>query len=754
MRLFINYNKNEQAYLSVLKFFLRKLGYEAFLSSSSLSIGELITKAKNANCDAIFLVNEDTLQQCVPGNKPTLADWRGSRLNFSVPCIVGSNLAHTQTILHGSWLLQKDLEKFKYIHKKPVEFKYTVLDTVDTFQDAFEILKKAEFIAYDIETKTFNNTNTLITCCSWTAVHEDSSLHTFVLPLIDFNQDHWLTSEEYGKALQLLRAVNKLDIPKVMHNGMYDCMYSIVYGAEPNYWVLDTMAMMHAEYSELPKTLDFVASITLYDYCQWKSEAQIAAKTKDIQRYWAYNAKDTHTTARVCLHYLANLPAYARKNYQIQFPLVYPSLYCGFEGIKISQSTRDKLREKELARLESSLTSLQTMLNDPDFNPASPKQVQTYIYDILGAADPKIGTKKDSTGTKVRKTRATDAKNLAAIGLQHPILLRVTNAITEYREARKAISTYMDFVQLNGRLMYSLNPFGTESGRMSCNSSSFWCGTQVQNIPSYAKAMLVADDGFTMAEIDNSQSEARCTAYLAQDLKLIEALEDEEKDFYTSLGTLFFGIPYEKVTKEFRNKILKKIVHGTNYMMGAKTFIESAGAQNLIEASASLNVKLTLSDKPKQGELTLKQFATMLLESYHVPFFRVRQWYQEIKNEIKTTGMLKSPLGYTRYFFGDIEKNHAMLNSAVAHAPQNLSVSILNRGFWKVWQLVKKYNGALRLKAQIHDSILFQYRSDMPEIRDEVLKAMDNPVTVHGRILRIPVECKEGDSWGTMKQVK
>jgi hypothetical protein len=115
--------------------------------------------------------------------------------------------------------------------------------------------------------------------------------------------------------------------------------------------------------------------------------------------------------------------------------------------------------------------------------------------------------------------------------------------------------------------------------------------------------------------------------------------------------------------------------------------------------------------------------------------------------------MLVSPLGWTRYFFGDITKKYQIFSSAVAHGPQNLSVQILNIGIWKVWQLVKREKGAIRLKAQVHDSAPFQYLKTRPDLRDEAIKLLDNPVTVHGRVLRIPVDCKTGPNWGSMKKL-
>jgi len=148
----------------------------------------------------------------------------------------------------------------------------------------------------------------------------------------------------------------------------------------------------------------------------------------------------------------------------------------------------------------------------------------------------------------------------------------------------------------------------------------------------------------------------------------------------------------------------------------------------------------------------MKAFATLLLEKYHEPFKRIRQWYAEVKNEIRTTSMLRSPLGHVRYFFGDIDKKHQIFASAVAHGPQNLSVSILNRGWWRQWQLQKREPVAFRMKAQIHDSAPFQYLEGREDIRKEAIECFNNPTEVRGRILRIPVDYKEGRDWGHMKK--
>lgn len=750
MRILVNYSADEANYLPILRFHIKNQALEAIATPLTLSLGELVNKAANSNCQAIFLVNEHTLVNCVPGDKPTLDAYRGSVLQTTIPIVVGNSLAHSHTVTHGSWLLELDLKKLTTARTPKTPFKFEVIENEIQMEEAYNYLSNCGLIAYDIETLTVNGDKkellapeTVISCVSWTGVGHDLSLKTYVLPMVDFGVDHWLTDQQYGNAIACLRRINATDVPKAMHHGAYDAMHSIMYRAYPRNWIIDTMGMAHSQYSELPKTLDMVASITLPDYIQWKGESVAAHKQKDIHRYWQYNGLDTHNTARIALYYLWNLPAYARTNYQMLFPLVYPALYCAFEGMLLDNTERLRLLAIYEKNMEELLVRIRAMVADPNFNPSSPKQVADYVYDVFGAADPHIGKKKKGNRS-VRMTRGTDKKNLKSVGTQHPILLRLCNAILNYKEDRKAVSTYFTFLQKNNRLLYNLNPFGTDTGRMSCNSSSLWCGTQMQNIPGYAKTMMIADLGFYLIEGDKSQSEARCTAYLAQDLNLIKSLEGD-LDFYTSLGDLFFTIKYEDVTKELR-QLLKKICHGTNYVMGAQTFLDNADTEMLLNAAAIMKVPVTMGIA-RAGQISLKQFSGDLLEAYHKPFNRIRPWYTEVKTEISSTHMLVSPLGYSRYFFGDINKNHNILRSAIAHGPQNLSVLCLNRGFMKVWQLVKKYPKDIRLKAQIHDSVLAQIREGRDDIEAEFKLALEDEMLIHGRKLIIPNDYKKGKAW-------
>lgn len=752
MRILVNYHPSEKDNLVQLGHYLRQAGLQGLSTSATLSPGELVDKAKRAACQGIFLVNEDTLHSCVTGTKPTLDKHRGSRLNLSVPTIVGNRLDHINTVPYGPWLLEQDLKKFKTLSVPNTPFNFKTLTDIADFDEAYNTCASSLLLAYDIETSLFNEDaencqagESVITSASWACLLPDWTIQVYVLPFIDFGTDHWESDFAYQLAIDLMRRINALQVPKVMQNGTYDTTHSIRYHAEPQNWVLDTLGIAHSTYSELPKDLAFLASYHCYDYIYWKDDSEEASKAKDINKFWRYNGLDAWYTLRIVLSQLKTAPAYAWKNYIEQFKLVYPFTYCAFEGFKIDQDQLATQRKDAVVRLETARTELQAMFADTEFNPGSWQQIEFYIYDIFGARKPKIGKSKS----------CTDEKNLKAVAQQHPLLARLTDSILQYKKAQKEISNYYDFLQLNNRLYYSLDPFGTETSRAASSASDFWCGTQIQNIPGYAKTFLIADEGYELVEIDNNKSEARCTAYLSQDEVMIEALEDTLRDFYRTLGPLFFNMTYEEVDDFFRNKVLKKIVHGTNYMMGAKTFVETIGVLILIEAAGRLGIKLVQIPRANHlDEKTIAGFAKELLEKYHVPFNKVRPWYKEVYNEILLTGRLVSPLGNVRQFFGDIKRNYDILKAGVAHGPQNLSVTILNRGLWKIYkQQVLPSHGTVRLKAQVHDSVLAQYKKELRDlVVPEAQRNLNNPVIIHGRTLTIPTEAEiSSTSWKAKK---
>lgn len=750
-RILVNYGAEDKNYLPKLNKLLKLQGLQAVGSATDYGIESLQRAASKAGAAGIYIVNERTLCACVDAHRKAnekdspLAKWRGSRLNFTIPAIVGAPLNHLVRVPYGEFVAQKDLEKFKFLKDKPVQFNFKVCETLDDFEEVTSLLEKALLISVDIET----DASPKITCISYTGLYWNGHWETksWVIPFFDFGVDHWIDPFLHQEAILTMRKINKNPVPKLFFNGLYDAQYLIRYNAEPENYVLDGMGLAYCEFSELPKTLDFVTSLRCYDYYYWKGGADEARKKKDIFGFWTYNARDSWWLLRSFLYQLEQAPRYTFKNYQIQFKYTYPSLYCAFEGFKVNQPILEKVKSEYEVLRNQSLRNLQTMCADSEFNPSSPKQVARLFYDLLGAKPP-----KDFKGNPVR---GTGEKILGKLAPQHPIIAKFVFEILKYRETAKAISTYMEFEQINGRLLYSISPWGTDTARMASKKSSFWVGTQIQNIPQYAKTYLEADTNYILIEPDNNKSEARCVAFCSNSAKMIDALENKDKDFYKQLGSLFFGIPYEEVTKELRNKVIKRIVHGTNYMMQEDTFIDVVGIPQMFEAAALLGITIDSESPPIEGKRyqSLKQFAKYLLGLYFKPFPEVPEWYKEVKQEILRTQKLVSVLGWTRFFFADITKDTGAFRSAVAHVPQNLSVQILNKGWWKLYKLTLESKGEFRIKAQIHDSCPSQCVIAKQEYyAQKMMELLTLPVVIKGKTMVIPVDSKSAVIWADMKE--
>ncbi|MGL4485291.1 MAG: DNA polymerase, partial [Anaerovoracaceae bacterium] len=408
-------------------------------------------------------------------------------------------------------------------------------------------------------------------------------------------------------------------------------------------------------------------------------------------------------------------------------------------------------------KLAANLSDIQTALKSPNFNPGSPKQLAR-MCKILG----------------VKNVKSTDSKDMQKYMAKNPLMSWVVPKILDYKKARKLLSTYIDSNLYGNRLLYSLNPFGTETARTASKASHLYTfhanrsgdaafesyGTQVQNLPAYAKQMMRADEGWLLFEIDKSASESWCTAALSRDENLWHTLNTKE-DFHCANASMFFGIPYEelydiatgtKLNVPLRD-IAKRVNHGANYNMGAAILVETMGEANIFEARRLIlqsmearNLQATYAYKSLLLCKQAGQVAAYLLGLFDKAYPAIRgRWQQEVIREVLTTNKLVSPSGWTRYCFGNPASNKLDLNAYMAHSPQHLSVKLVNKSLIEIWRTLALPLGShLRLKAQIHDSIFGQYRIGHEHIVHEAEKLMRVKVTVRGKELSIPNDIELG----------
>jgi len=482
------------------------------------------------------------------------------------------------TVPYGKFLAARYISKVCATESwsEATQFQWSVLDTAARIESAYHDLSTAYAIATDIE--TFQSPLS-IRCIGYCGVFigTDGVLHTraYVLPLDSVYNLYWM------------RKINDLPAQKIFQNGKYDNAYLLRYNAPPKNWLWDTQHFFHCWYSELPKDLAFLNAFFLRKVVYWKD----LAETTDLFEYYKYNAMDTWATANVWIQQLCSAPDWVRRNYTLEFPLVFPCLLAEMTGLRRDQDALIKARSQVDAEESAELASLQKMLGAPTFNPGSPVQVKKLLQ-LLGCGD----------------IESSNEKDIAKAKLRHPLNARILDKILTIRGLRKLATTYLRLdsdgevkkstgrleggaKEFHGRILYSLNPHGTDPGRLASREHHFWCGLQIQNVPrgepgqpSHTKTTICADDGFYLGESDLEQAESRDTAYISGDTNLIAAVSGT-RDFHSHNASTFFGHQYESIyddsTAKTKDKPLrdlsKRTNHGANYNMGPDVMVDTMG---------------------------------------------------------------------------------------------------------------------------------------------------------------------------------
>lgn len=661
----------------------------------------------------------------------SLVEIEGFRLGRDRPLEVLflNPLEHIRTVPEGPFIFKRFVSK---LTKKSAWFPQTAFTwevlTEESSEELYEKFSSAILIGCDIETD-MDSPHRTINCSGYCALFPDGQTHVVVIPITSMWGVLWM------------RKFNQLAAPKVFQNGMYDNLYYLRYNCPVYNWLHDTQHLFHSWYSELPKRLDFISAFSIRKARYWKDDG----KSGSLSAHYEYNARDCWATVISYCSLLSECPDWARTNYLQEFPLVFPCLHVEADGLSLSKEKFDSsLREVQdkLAPQEQTLTNWL----GKSFNPGSPNQVKN-LMKVLGCAD-KNGVVKSS-----------GEKELIAAASLHPLNELIISEILSVRKKRKLLSTYLDWDKFwNDRLYYKLNPAGTDTGRLASTESSFWCGLQIQNMPRgrEVKSFIRADEGWLLGENDFAQSEARCVGYLSGCKSLIDLVEGPH-DYHSWNAQAFFGVPYEtiynEVTKKTLNKELrdlsKRTNHGANYNMGAQVMLETMGPKKVAEAKRVLNLP---------AKMSLLEVCAYLLAAYERTYPEVKKdWYDSLKREASITKKLVSALGWTRYFFSDPRTSKPALNAAVAHGPQNLSVGIINKVFYSIWHksIYGDLRGSVRLKAQIHDSILYCYKGEDIPARLQAL--MIYPVQVKDvkgvtRTMTIPPDISAGkEFWDQLK---
>ena len=395
-------------------------------------------------------------------------------------------------------------------------------------------------------------------------------------------------------------------------------------------------------------------------------------------------------------------------------PLVKTLIQMEREGIRI-----DVPALKEYGReLDREIIKLLTDIHsyaDPGFNPDSPKQLGSLLFEKLSL--PVAGVKKTSQGNY-----STDEKTLSKLTAAHPIIPK----ILEYRTLAKLKSTYVDklplLIDAEERVHTTYAQAFTETGRLSSSDPN------LQNIPIRTprgkfirKAFVPRDDKHILLAADYSQIELRLMAALSQDEAMCAAFRNGE-DIHRDTASRVYGIMPAFVSDEQRS-FCKMVNFGIIYGISAfglsqRLKISRAEAAKLIETYFKLY--------PKVKDFMEKSIATAREKSYATTILGRRRTLRDINSRNATA-------------------RQAAERDAINTPIQGSAADLIKIAMVRISRALSENAMRSRMVLQIHDELVFDAPlEEVDRLKEIVHREMTSAIDFG---VPLEVEIGTGSNW-------
>ncbi|MBK9261377.1 MAG: DNA polymerase I [Polyangiaceae bacterium] len=344
-----------------------------------------------------------------------------------------------------------------------------------------------------------------------------------------------------------------------------------------------------------------------------------------------------------------------------------------------------------------------------EFNLASPKQLETILFDTLGLKS----TRKTKTG------RSTDADVLEALSDDHPL----PAIVLEHRAIAKLKGTYVDALPRlvhpeTGRIHTRWSQAVAATGRLSSQDPN------LQNIPirtdlgRMIRRAFVAPKGFVILSADYSQIELRVLAHLSNDPVLVDAFRTGQ-DVHTRTAMEIFGVGAADVTSEMRRRS-KTINFGVIYGMG-----ESALARRL-------------------GITRVE--AARFIDAYFQRYRGVHEFMERTMTEARHTEVVRTLMGRRR-LVPDLHTADRARRAYAERIAQNTPIQGSSADLLKLAmvRLGEPIVPGARMVLTVHDELTFEVPEDrVDEAKAKVREAMEG---VFELSVPLVVDVGAGPTW-------
>ena len=349
-----------------------------------------------------------------------------------------------------------------------------------------------------------------------------------------------------------------------------------------------------------------------------------------------------------------------------------------------------------------------------DFNIASPKQLQTVLFE----------ERHLKAGKKTKTGYSTDTSVLEELALYDP----VPRMILEYRELAKINSTYVEtlpqLTDKNGRIHTDFVQTGTATGRLSCREPN------LQNIPVRTdagrkiRAAFTAPKGKVLISADYAQIELVVLAHLSSDKNMCKSFI-EGTDVHKATAALIYGVAPDAVTPEMR-RTAKTINFGVIYGMSSFRLANDLGIS--------------------------RTQAAQFIDNYFRMYADVDRFIKETVASAEQTGKVTTIFGRSRPIIGINSRNKvekaAAERIAVNSPVQGSAADIVKKAMINVTTALEETNSPARLLLQVHDELIFECPDDKDTIEATIALIKDK--MEHAVELNVPlrVSIEYGKNWG------
>lgn len=603
--------------------------------------------------------------------------------------------------------------------------KITIKPAFEQVLQFYELIKTKQHAAFDIEA-----TPEFVSCFSL-AIYDDDKIKSMSVPLLDNRGSYWSTEEEVKIWRGLAEILGSASIRKIMQNGMFDIMYVLrTMDIKTENFYFDTMLAQHICYTELPKGLGYLTSIyTNYPAYKDEGKASHLNVIKDWPQYWRYNAKDSAYLLPISEQLIKELEDFdSTAAMEYTMDLHKPLMEMEFNGILTDTDGIEKAK----IDYETKIIALQAELDElagKEINVNSSKQMIAYFYGIC-MIKPYINRKTGNAtcgAVALHRVAKKNGKGSAEARI-----------IIKLRKYQKLVSTYFTIpVDADRKLRCHHKISGTVSGRIATEGTYFGTGANLQNQPYAFKHYLLPDPDYYLVEFDLAKAEAHVVAYLCQDTNMIESFLSGI-DVHSFNASKIFGIPIEDVIEEAKTKkgsvtmrqLGKKIVHASNYAMGAQTFSDNLAKDEIFKSQSECKA---------------------LLAAYSDRFPGLKRWHRSIEEEVQETRILYNLFGRPRRFLAPM--NAALFRNAYSYKPQSTVAELLNKGMIKMSndQRLGTNGFDIRMLTTVHDSVVVQIHKDQLSNMSQIFMIIDDHMrhtfTYKSKSFTIGLDAKIGTQW-------